>query len=143
MEKTMILEAETVRVEVLFEDDYSVDMNSEKAKKYQEEANQALQQVYFTDFSNIREVVELFQKLSEFGDNIYVNLPYDYLIRVLNEHGFKRRNQDPESLSEMELSGRGLIGRIIGYMQGEYCGVKGLPPTVMYETRDYLNKFVA
>ena len=149
MEKTMILDAKEMGITIydLGEDDYvyGVDLNSEKAKMYQEQANQAWQQVYVTDFSNVEEVLDLLLFLHKNGgDNIYVSFPYSHLVNILLNNGYERRKSEDEALlNDKESYGRYLVGRAIRYMEGEWTGSKGLPNAVYYTTKEFKQKFVA
>jgi len=141
MEKNLVLEAEYTEVLV---DDYSEDMNSEKAIMHQNNANIAWQQVYVTDFSKVEDVIDLFHALQPYGDNIYVQLPYNQLLSILSTNGYVACSYDKETSisNDKEVVGRYLVGRFMSYMMGEYLGLVGLPNAVSYDSEAFKNRFM-
>lgn len=150
IDKNVVIDVEAESVKIFFgdeEDIFGVDMNSERGKKAQEEANKAFQQVYVTDFNNVDEVIDLFYNLQQHGDSIYVQLPYDHLIHILHQHGYRKRSFSEKMFKnfakDKEATGRYLIGRFICYMEGEYLGIRGLPNAIYYDAKAYKEHFSA
>lgn len=144
MEKTMILDAQELGVKAYFVDDdeftFGVDMNSEKALKFQEEAYKAWQQLYVTDFADSAEVVDLLMNLQPYTENAYVQLPINQLLSILKSNGYKANDCSGEAFNAeiQENFSRYLIGQAIANLAG-YWG--GILPTFVSHAKDFKAKF--
>lgn len=99
----------------LFESELAPDRTTERAIAVQNEANQAWQDVYMTDFTIVSDVVTLIYKLAPYSDNNLVELPWNHLVKILKDNGYYANMCSEESFvkGDKDIEGKYIIGQTI------------------------------